>query len=66
MVALDLAHPSLPQLVVDCLVLPHPHSRHLLQHSLPPEGLQAVDLQLWIPQIFQGLRALVNLLEEMY
>ena len=55
-----------PELVVDCLVLSHPHSGHLLQYSLPAEGLQTVNLQLRVPEILQGLRALVDLLGEIY
>ena len=52
----------LPQLVVDSLVLHHSHPGHLLEDSLSAEGLQAVDLQLWVPEILEVLRRLVDLL----
>ena len=45
-----------PELVRDRLVLVEPHPGHLLQHPLPPEGVQAVDFQLRIPNVFQYLR----------
>ena len=43
------------KLVVDSLVLHDPDPRHLLEHLLPRERLQAVDLKLWIPEILEGL-----------
>ena len=52
----------LPQLVVDGLVLHDSHPGHLLEDSLSAEGLQAVDLQLGVPEILEVLRRLVDLL----
>ena len=43
------------KLVVDSLVLHDPDPRHLLEHFLPRERLQAIDLQLWIPEILESL-----------
>ena len=43
------------ELVVDSLVLHDPDPRHLLEHFLPRERLQAIDLQLWIPEILESL-----------
>ena len=51
------------KLVVDGLVLHDPDPRHLLEHLLPGERLQAVDLQLRVPEVFQCLRRLVDLLK---
>ena len=51
------------ELVGDCLVLVDPHSGHLLQHSLSAKCVEAVDLQLWIPDVFQNFRRLVHFLE---
>ena len=53
------------ELVVDRLVLHDPDPRHLLEHLLPRERLQAIDLQLWIPEILEGFRRLVHLLKMM-
>ena len=39
------------KLVVDGLVLHDPDPRHLLEHLLPGERLQAVDLQLRVPEV---------------
>ena len=38
------------EFIVDGFVPSDPDSRHLLQDPLPPELLQAVDLQLRIPE----------------
>jgi hypothetical protein len=54
---------DLPQLVVDGLVLPDTDPRHLLEYPLAPEYLQAVDLQLRVPNVLQALRGLVHLLQ---
>ena len=51
------------KLVVDGLVLHDPDPRHLLEHLLPGERLQAVDLQLRVPEVLQRLRRLVDLLK---
>ena len=51
------------KLVVDGLVLHDPDPRHLLEHLLPGERLQAVDLQLGVPEVLQRLRRLVDLLK---
>ncbi len=51
-----------PELVVNGLVLPDPDSRHLLEHPLPAEALQPVDLQLRIPHVAQALGGDVHLL----
>ena len=51
------------KLVVDSLVLHDPDPRHLLEHFLPRERLQAVDLQLRVPEVLQRLRRLVDLLK---
>ena len=51
------------QLIVDCLVLHYPHSRHFLQNLLSSESLQAIDLELRIPEVFQGLWRFIDLLE---
>ena len=51
------------ELVGDCLVLVDPHSGHLLEDPLPAEGVQAVDLQLRVPDVLEGFRGLVDLLE---
>ena len=40
------------ELVRDGLVLVDPHPGHLLQHSLSTKRVEAVDLQLWIPDVF--------------
>ncbi len=53
---------DLPQLVVDSLVLPDANPGHLLEYPLAPEYLQAVDLQLRVPDVLQALRGLVYLL----
>ena len=50
------------QLVGDCLVLVDPHSGHLLEDPLPAEGVQAVDLQLRVPDVLQNLGRLVDFL----
>ena len=55
---------SLPQLVVDGLVEPDAHAGHLLEHPLPPEALQPVDLQLRVPDVLQALGRDVYLLED--
>ena len=55
---------SLPQLVVDGLVEPDAHAGHLLEHPLPPEALQAVDLQLRVPDVLQALGGHVDLLQD--
>ena len=52
-----------PELVSDRLVLVDPHPGHFLQHSLPAKGVEAVDLQLWIPDVFQNFRRLVHFLD---
>ena len=54
---------SLPQFVCDGLVPVDPHPRHLLEHALPPEGVQPVDLQLRVPDVLQNVGRLVNLLD---
>ena len=52
------------ELVGDCLVLVDPDAGHLLEHSLSAERVQAVDLELWIPNILENLRRLVDLLTQ--
>ena len=37
--------------------------RHLLEDSLSAEGVQAVDLQLRVPDILQDLRRFIDLLQ---
>ena len=54
---------SVPQFVCDGLVPVDPHPRHLLEHALPPEGVQPVDLQLRVPDILQDLRRFIDLLQ---
>ena len=49
------------KLVVDGLVLHDPDPRHLLEHLLPGERLQTVDLQLRVPEVLQRLWRLVDL-----
>ena len=55
---------SLPQFVVDGLVLHDSDPRHLLEHPLPAEPLEPVDLQLGIPDVLQALRGYVDLLQK--
>ena len=57
-------HPIFRSQRWDCLVLVDPHSGHLLEDSLSSEGVQAVDLQLGIPNVFQCFRRLVHLLRK--
>ena len=47
---------DIPELVVDCLVLPQSHARHLLEHPLTAERLEAVDLQLRVPDVLGQVR----------
>ena len=54
---------DVPQLVVDGLVLPDANPGHLLEHPLSPKDLQAVDLQLRVPDVLQALRRLIHLLQ---
>ena len=54
---------SLPQLVVDGLVESDAHARHLLEHPLPPEALQAVDFQLRVPDVLKALGGDVDFLK---
>ena len=56
----------LPELVVDCLVLPDPNPGHLLENPLPPEELEAVDLQLGVPDVLEAVWGLVHLLNNNY
>lgn len=42
------------ELVVDRLVLHDPDAGHLLKHLLSRERLQAIDLELWIPEVLEG------------
>ena len=53
----------LPQLVVDGLVLSYPDPRHLFEHALPPEPLEAVDLELRVPDVLEALWRLVDFLD---
>ena len=50
------------QLIVDGLVLPDPHARHLLQHPLPVKSLQPINLQFRIPNVLQSFRRFIYLL----
>ena len=54
--------PAVPQFICDSLVPVDSHPGHLLEDSLSPKGVQAVDLKLRVPDILQDLRRLINLL----
>ena len=53
-----------PKLIVDCLILAHPDSWHLLQHSLPTKCLETIYFQLWIPEILECFWRLIHLLSQ--
>ena len=53
-----------PKLIVDCLILAHPNTWHLLQHSLPTKRLETIYFQLWIPEILQCFWRLIHLLKQ--
>ena len=61
---MEVSKTSLPQFVGDGLVPVDPHPRHLLEHALPPEGVQPVDLQLGVPDVLQDVGRLVHLLDK--
>ena len=55
--------PAVPQFICDVLVPVDSNPRHLLEDSLSAEGVQAVDLQLRVPDILQDLRRFIDLLQ---
>ena len=55
--------PAVPQFICDGLVPVDSNPRHLLEDSLSAEGVQAVDLQLRVPDILQDLRRFIDLLQ---
>ena len=54
--------PAVPQFICDGLVPVDSNPRHLLEDSLSAEGVQAVDLQLRVPDVLQNLGRLVHFL----
>ena len=48
---------------MDGLVESDAHARHLLEHPLPPEALQAVDFQLRVPDVLKALGGDVDFLK---
>ena len=54
--------PAVPQFICDGFVPVDSNPRHLLEDSLSAEGVQAVDLQLRVPDVLQNLGRLVHFL----